>query len=62
MIQNSKSNNRIQGRLSNWLIKHGLTHRPLGFDYQGVETLQIRSQDWPSLAVSLYVLMLRTPC
>jgi len=48
------STSKIQGRLSIWLIKHGLTHRPLGFDYQGIETLQIRSQDWPSLAVSLY--------
>nr|YP_009668148.1 NADH-plastoquinone oxidoreductase subunit J [Plagiochila chinensis]QCW58923.1 NADH-plastoquinone oxidoreductase subunit J [Plagiochila chinensis] len=52
---NSDSNNKIQGRLSIWLIKHGLIHRPLGFDYQGVETLQIRSQDWPYLAISLYV-------
>nr|YP_010881263.1 NADH-plastoquinone oxidoreductase subunit J [Fossombronia foveolata]WIA67216.1 NADH-plastoquinone oxidoreductase subunit J [Fossombronia foveolata] len=48
-------NSKIRGRLSTWLIKHGLTHRPLGFDYQGVETLQIRSRDWPFLAVSLYV-------
>uniref|UniRef100_A0A1Z1G5A6 NADH dehydrogenase [ubiquinone] iron-sulfur protein 3 n=1 Tax=Aneura pinguis TaxID=39026 RepID=A0A1Z1G5A6_ANEPI len=45
----------MQGRLSAWLIKHGLTHRPLGFDYQGVETLQVKSQDWPYIAVSLYV-------
>jgi NAD(P)H-quinone oxidoreductase subunit J len=48
------STSKIQGRLSIWLVKHGLTHRPLGFDYQGIETLQIRSQDWPSLALSLY--------
>nr|QWW93361.1 NADH-plastoquinone oxidoreductase subunit J [Notoscyphus lutescens] len=48
------STNKIQGRLSIWLIKHGLTHRPLGFDYQGIETLQVRSKDWASLAVSLY--------
>ncbi len=45
----------MRGRLSIWLTKHGLTHRPLGFDYQGVEILQIRSRDWPSIAVSLYV-------
>ncbi|KAL2899560.1 NAD(P)H-quinone oxidoreductase subunit J chloroplastic [Bienertia sinuspersici] len=31
----------MQGRLSAWLVKHGLVHRSLGFDYQGVETLQI---------------------
>lgn len=47
--------NQIRGRFSIWLVEHGLTHRPLGFDYQGVETLQVRSQDWPFIAVSLYV-------
>nr|YP_010881434.1 NADH-plastoquinone oxidoreductase subunit J [Pellia epiphylla]WIA67387.1 NADH-plastoquinone oxidoreductase subunit J [Pellia epiphylla var. borealis]WIA67472.1 NADH-plastoquinone oxidoreductase subunit J [Pellia epiphylla var. borealis]WIA67910.1 NADH-plastoquinone oxidoreductase subunit J [Pellia epiphylla]WIA67995.1 NADH-plastoquinone oxidoreductase subunit J [Pellia epiphylla]WIA68081.1 NADH-plastoquinone oxidoreductase subunit J [Pellia epiphylla] len=49
------NNNKIQGRFSTWLIRHGLTHRPLGFDYQGVETLQVKSKDWPSVAVSPYV-------
>nr|WKR35150.1 NADH-plastoquinone oxidoreductase subunit J [Pleurozia subinflata] len=48
------SNNKIQGPFSTWLIKHGLVHRPLGFDYQGVETLQIKSRDWPFIALSLY--------
>ena len=45
----------MQGRLSFWLIKHGLLHRSLGFDYQGVETLQIKPEDWHSIAVILYV-------
>ncbi|KAI5653091.1 hypothetical protein M9H77_30278 [Catharanthus roseus] len=36
-------------------IKHGLIHRSLGFDYQGIETLQIKSEDWHSIAVILYV-------
>ncbi|KAL2925249.1 NAD(P)H-quinone oxidoreductase subunit J chloroplastic [Bienertia sinuspersici] len=45
----------MQGRLSAWLVKHGLVHRSLGFDYQGVETLQIKSEDWHSIAVILYV-------
>ncbi|KAI5650106.1 hypothetical protein M9H77_36111 [Catharanthus roseus] len=27
----------------------------LGFDYQGIETLQIKSEDWHSIAVILYV-------
>uniref|UniRef100_A0AAT9UTN2 NAD(P)H-quinone oxidoreductase subunit J, chloroplastic n=1 Tax=Pallavicinia longispina TaxID=280536 RepID=A0AAT9UTN2_9MARC len=49
------SDKKMQGRLSIWLIKRGLAHRALGFDYQGVETLQVKSQDWPFLAVSLYV-------
>nr|YP_009862967.1 NADH dehydrogenase 30 kDa subunit [Anthoceros punctatus]YP_009863057.1 NADH dehydrogenase 30 kDa subunit [Anthoceros agrestis]QKD76423.1 NADH dehydrogenase 30 kDa subunit [Anthoceros punctatus]QKD76513.1 NADH dehydrogenase 30 kDa subunit [Anthoceros agrestis] len=46
--------NEIQGRLSAWPIKHRLAHRPLGFDYQGVETLEVRSEDWLSIAVALY--------
>nr|YP_010881347.1 NADH-plastoquinone oxidoreductase subunit J [Moerckia flotoviana]WIA67299.1 NADH-plastoquinone oxidoreductase subunit J [Moerckia flotoviana] len=55
MLKISSGDNKIQGRLSIWLIKRGLVHRILGFDYQGVETIQIRSRDWPFLAVSLYV-------
>lgn len=49
------NNNEMRGRLSTWLAKHKLAHRPLGFDYQGIETLQIKSGDWPSVAVALYV-------
>ena len=45
----------MQGRLSAWLAKHGLVHRSLGFDYQGIETLQIKPEDWHSIAVILYV-------
>nr|YP_009668562.1 NADH-plastoquinone oxidoreductase subunit J [Haplomitrium blumei]QCW59337.1 NADH-plastoquinone oxidoreductase subunit J [Haplomitrium blumei] len=45
----------MQGRLSAWLSRHKLAHRPLGFDYQGTEILQIRSRDWPYVAVALYV-------
>ena len=45
----------MQGNLSAWLVKHGLIHRSLGFDYQGIETLQIKPGDWHSIAVILYV-------
>jgi NAD(P)H-quinone oxidoreductase subunit J len=56
MLNNStKDTNEIRGRLSVWLAKKKLTHRPLGFDYQGVETLKIRSEDWLSIVVVLYV-------
>ncbi|KAM0019119.1 putative NADH:ubiquinone oxidoreductase, 30kDa subunit [Helianthus debilis subsp. tardiflorus] len=34
---------------------HALIHRSLGFDYQGIETLQIKPGDWHSIAVILYV-------
>ncbi|KAG8390990.1 hypothetical protein BUALT_Bualt01G0141400 [Buddleja alternifolia] len=46
---------KMQGRLSAWLVKHGIIHRSLGFDYQGIETLQIKAEDWHSIAVILYV-------
>ncbi|GAA0151464.1 dehydrogenase [Lithospermum erythrorhizon] len=42
-------------RLSAWLVKHGVIHRSLGFDYQRIETLQIKSSDWNSIAIILYV-------
>ncbi len=44
-----------QGWLSNWLVKHDVVHRSLGFDHRGVETLQIKAGDWDSIAVILYV-------
>ncbi|GER54692.1 NAD(P)H-quinone oxidoreductase subunit J [Striga asiatica] len=47
---------KMQGRLSAWLVKHGIIHRSLGFDYQKIETLQIKSEDWHSIAVILYVM------
>jgi len=52
---NSTTTTKIQGRLSGWLAKHNLAHRPLGFDYQGVEISQIKSENWLSIAVALYV-------
>ncbi|KAI5382334.1 40S ribosomal protein S4 (chloroplast) [Lathyrus oleraceus] len=45
----------MQGNLSASLVKHGIVHRSLGFDYQGIETLQIKPEDWHSIAVILYV-------
>ncbi|KAJ0780711.1 hypothetical protein HanPI659440_Chr06g0240841 [Helianthus annuus] len=39
----------MQGNLSAWLVKHALIHRSLGFDYQGIETLQIKPGDWHSM-------------
>lgn len=44
-----------QGRVSAWLSKYGLAHRALGFDYQGVEIIEVKPEDWPSVAVSLYI-------
>ncbi|KAD7117039.1 hypothetical protein E3N88_04307 [Mikania micrantha] len=46
---------KMQGNLSAWLVKHALIHRSLGFDYQGIETVQIKPRDWHSIAVILYV-------
>uniref|UniRef100_A0ACD5YG61 Uncharacterized protein n=1 Tax=Avena sativa TaxID=4498 RepID=A0ACD5YG61_AVESA len=44
-----------QGWLSNWLVKHEVVHRSLGFDHRGIETLQIKAGDWDSIAAILYV-------
>lgn len=44
-----------KGPLSSWLAQQRLPHRPLGFDYQGVEIIEVKSTDWPALAVALYV-------
>jgi NAD(P)H-quinone oxidoreductase subunit J len=32
-----------QDWLSNWLVKHEVVYRSLGFDHRGVETLQIKA-------------------
>nr|YP_010463810.1 NADH-plastoquinone oxidoreductase subunit J [Anemia phyllitidis]UUL71077.1 NADH-plastoquinone oxidoreductase subunit J [Anemia phyllitidis] len=45
----------VQGRLSTWLTRHKLAHRPLGSDYRGVEILQVKAEEWSSIAVALYV-------
>ncbi|KAI5664232.1 hypothetical protein M9H77_23555 [Catharanthus roseus] len=44
-----------KGHLSAWLVRHWLIHRSLSFDYQGIETLQIKFEDWHSIAIILYV-------
>lgn len=44
----------MQGRLSAWLVKHELVHRSWGFDYQAIDTLQIKPEDWDSVVVILY--------
>lgn len=44
-----------QGQLSIWLLSHQLPHRPLGFDYQGVEIIEVKANDWLSIAIALYV-------
>ena len=47
----------MQGCLSAWLVKHELTHRLLGFDYQGIEEiLQIKSENWHTIIV-IYMYM-----
>ncbi|KAI5653907.1 hypothetical protein M9H77_31094 [Catharanthus roseus] len=46
---------KMQGRSSTWLVNHGIFHRSLGFHYQGIETLQIKFEDWHSIAVILHL-------
>nr|QYK18842.1 NADH-quinone oxidoreductase subunit C [Pabstiella mirabilis] len=45
----------MQVHLSDWLVKHELIPRSLGFDCRGIETLQIETEDWDSIAVISYV-------
>nr|YP_010932372.1 30 kDa subunit of NADH-plastoquinone oxidoreductase [Hormidiella parvula]WKT05995.1 30 kDa subunit of NADH-plastoquinone oxidoreductase [Hormidiella parvula] len=45
----------VRGRISSWLAEKRLENRPLGFDYQGIEIVEVRSDQLPSVAVALYV-------
>jgi len=45
----------MQFHLSDWLVKHELTHRSWGSDCQGIETLQIKIEDYGSIAIISYV-------
>jgi NAD(P)H-quinone oxidoreductase subunit J len=55
LYKEGKMKTMQQGWLSNWLVKHEVVHRSLGFDHRGIETLQIKAGDWDSIAVILYV-------
>jgi NAD(P)H-quinone oxidoreductase subunit J len=55
MESNLENFSLMQGRLSTWLLSYSLPHRPLGFDYQGIEIIEVKPEDWPSLAVALYI-------
>ncbi|KAH7427806.1 hypothetical protein KP509_10G060800 [Ceratopteris richardii] len=47
-------NPKMQGQISVWLTKHKFSHRPLGYDYRGVEILQAKLDEWLSIAFPLY--------
>jgi NAD(P)H-quinone oxidoreductase subunit J len=44
----------IKGIVSNWLTENNFKHRPLGFDYQGVEIIEIKAENLISISLSLY--------
>lgn len=50
----SRDVSQNKGPVSSWLESRRIQHRPLGFDYQGVEILEVQPQDWPVVAVALY--------
>jgi NAD(P)H-quinone oxidoreductase subunit J len=54
-IQRGEIKTMQWGWLSNWLVKHDVVHRSLGFDHRAVETLQIKAGDWDSIVVILYL-------
>ncbi|KAM0035335.1 putative NADH dehydrogenase (quinone) [Helianthus debilis subsp. tardiflorus] len=50
----------MHGNLSAWLVKHALIHRSLGFDYQGIETLQIKQGiGFPLLSFYMYMVCIK---
>ncbi|CAI0465280.1 unnamed protein product [Linum tenue] len=51
----------MQGPLSVWLVKHGLVDRTLSFDYQGIESLQIKLEIGIPL-LSFYMYMVTIIC
>nr|YP_003795583.1 NADH-plastoquinone oxidoreductase subunit J [Pteridium aquilinum subsp. aquilinum]ADK47582.1 NADH-plastoquinone oxidoreductase subunit J [Pteridium aquilinum subsp. aquilinum]QRK25981.1 NADH-plastoquinone oxidoreductase subunit J [Pteridium aquilinum subsp. japonicum] len=53
-IDRDEFNIETRGRLSAWSTKHKFFHRPLGYDYRGVEILQVKSEEWLSVAVAPY--------
>lgn len=44
----------MQDHLSSSLVRHGLIHKSLDLDYQGIETLLIKPEDWHSIVIILY--------
>lgn len=52
--QLSISEKNIKGVVSNWLLEMKLKHRPLGFDYQGVEIIEVKPEDLTSVCLALY--------
>lgn len=52
--QLSISEKNIKGVVSNWLVEMKLKHRPLGFDYQGVEIIEVKAEDLTSVCLALY--------
>lgn len=55
MSQSNVTLTSIKGQVSIWLLENQLPHRPLGFDYQGVEMLEVKASNWPAIAIALYV-------
>lgn len=42
------------GRVSSWLAARKLENRSLGYDYQGVEVVQVKPSNLPAVALALY--------
>jgi NAD(P)H-quinone oxidoreductase subunit J len=51
----TKGTSHRQGRLSFWLETYAIPHKSLGFDYAGVEIIEAMLQDWPAVALALYM-------
>jgi NADH-quinone oxidoreductase B subunit len=55
LLTNSSSNSSyLGGQISLWLANRKLENRSLGYDYQGVEVLQVRPNNLSAVALALY--------
>lgn len=54
VLEKEKSKNTNQGKVSIWLSKNQLKNKPLGFDHQGVEIIEIEADDLLSVGRALF--------
>nr|YP_010932846.1 30 kDa subunit of NADH-plastoquinone oxidoreductase [Klebsormidium mucosum]WKT07151.1 30 kDa subunit of NADH-plastoquinone oxidoreductase [Klebsormidium mucosum] len=54
LTNNDLNTSFVGGRISSWLATRKLENRSLGYDYQGVEVVQVKSNNLSAVALALY--------
>ena len=54
LTKNDLKTSLAGGRISSWLAARKLENRSLGYDYQGVEVVQVKSNNLSAVALALY--------